>query len=97
MPVGYRDFFDFPEDDFLEELLLREEDFLPLVDEEEDFFLGTFPPALRASDKPIAIACFLLVTFLPDEPERRVPCFFSCIAFSTLSCAFFPYLAIISV
>ena len=60
---------------------------------EEDFFFGTLPPAFLASDSPIAIACFLLVTFLP-EPLLSVPCFFSCIAFSTLSEAFFPYLAI---
>jgi hypothetical protein len=70
------------------------EDFL-----EEDFFvaevflLGTLPPAFLASDNPIAIACFLLVTFLP-EPLLSVPFFFSCIAFSTLSDAFLPYLAI---
>jgi hypothetical protein len=34
----------------------------------EDFFFGTLPPSFRASDNPIAIACFLLVTFLPDLP-----------------------------
>ena len=28
----------------------------------DPFFLGTFAPAFRASDKPIAIACFRLVT-----------------------------------
>src|SRR3979409_1331362 len=59
----------------------------------EDFF-GTFPPSLRASDNPIAIACFLLVTFLPDLPLFRVPSLRSCIAFLTFFCAFFPYLAI---
>src|SRR5947207_15990837 len=58
----------------------------------EDFFLGAFPPSLRASDNPIAIACFLLVTFLPD-PLLSVPFFRSCIAFLTFFCAFFPYLA----
>src|SRR6266851_1968350 len=62
---------------------------------EEDFFRGTLPPAFRASDNPIAIACFLLVTFLPDRPLFRVPSFRSCIAFSTLSDAFLPYLAMI--
>jgi len=76
-------FFD---EDFLDDLFL--EDFF-----EEPFF-GTFPPSLRASDKPMAIACFLLVTFLPDFPLFSVPCLRSCIAFSTLSCAFLPYLAI---
>ena len=43
-----------PEDFFAEDFLL------------EDFFFGTLPPARRACDRPIAIACFLLVTFFPD-------------------------------
>jgi len=75
---------------FLEDFL--EEDFF--VD--EAFLRGTLPPAFLASDNPIAIACFLLVTFLP-EPLLSVPFFFSCIAFSTLSEAFLPYLAIANV
>src|SRR2546427_1958185 len=29
---------------------------------------GTFAPALRASERPIAIACLRLVTFFPDFP-----------------------------
>jgi hypothetical protein len=57
----------------------------------DDFFFGTLPPALRASDNPIAIACFLLVTFLPD-PLLSVPFLRSCIAFFTFFCAVFPYL-----
>src|SRR6185369_17751605 len=61
----------------------------------ELFFDGTLPPASRASDRPIAIACFLLVTFLPERPLFSVPCFRSCIAFSTFSLAFLPYLAIL--
>src|SRR5205807_7106192 len=60
----------------------------------EDFFFGTLPPSFRASDKPIAIACFLLVTFLPDLPLFNVPSLRSCIAFLTFFCAFLPYLAI---
>src|SRR5207237_792342 len=59
-----------------------------------DFFAGTLPPSLRASDRPIAIACLRLVTFLPEPPLFSVPRFFSCIAFSTLSPAFLPYVAI---
>ena len=59
----------------------------------ELFFDGTFAPSLRASDSPIAIACFLLVTFLP-EPVFRVPRFRSCIALSTFLLAFLLYLAI---
>ncbi len=63
---------------------------------DEDFLLGTLPPAFRASDSPIAMACFLLVTFLPDRPLFSFPVFRSCIAFSTFSDAFFPYLAMFS-
>src|SRR5215207_9393167 len=54
---------------------------------------GTLPPASRASDSPIAIACFLLVTFLPERPLFNSPRFISCMAFSTFSPAFLPYLA----
>src|SRR5205823_1121652 len=61
----------------------------------DDFFGGTFPPSLRASDNPMAIACFLLVTFLPDRPLFSSPFLRSCIAFSTFFCAFLPYLAIV--
>src|SRR5437588_12040990 len=61
----------------------------------EDFFFGTFPPSLRASDSPMAIACFLLVTFLPDLPLFSVPSLRSCIAFLTFFCAFLPYFAIV--
>src|SRR5918994_2870771 len=77
-------FFDdlFFEDFFFEDLFF------------EDFFFGTLPPSFRASDSPMAIACFLLVTFLPDLPLFNVPSLRSCIAFSTFSCAFLPYLAI---
>src|SRR2546430_3227827 len=74
---------------FFDELFFFEEDFFF----DEDFFFGTLPPAFRASDNPIAIACFLLVTFLPDLPLLSVPSLRSCIAFLTFFCAFFPYLA----
>lgn len=57
-------------------------------------FLGTFAPAFRASLNPIAIACFRLVTRLPDRPDFRVPRLRSCMARSTLLCAFLPYFAI---
>jgi hypothetical protein len=62
---------------------------------EADFFAGTFPPARRASDSPMAIACLRLVTFLPDLPLRNVPDLRSCIAFLTFDCAFAPYFAIV--
>ena len=38
-----------------------------------DFFFVTFAPRLRACDNPMAIACFLLFTFLPDRPLLSVP------------------------
>jgi hypothetical protein len=36
-------------------------------------FGGTFAPFLRASDRPMAIACFGLVTFLPLRPLFSLP------------------------
>jgi hypothetical protein len=44
---------------------------------------GTFLPARRASDNPIAIACFRLVTLRPELPLFNVPRLRSCMAFST--------------
>jgi len=58
------------------------------------FLRGTFPPARRASDSPIAIACFRLVTFFPERPLLNVPRLRSRIALLTFCDAFFPYLAI---
>src|SRR5215831_7548139 len=43
-------------------------------------FFGTFLPARRASDRPIAIACLRLFTFFPLRPLRSVPRLRSCIA-----------------
>ena len=68
-----------------------EEDFFELFPD-EDFFFGTFAPALRASDSPMAIACFRLVTFFPLRPLFSVPLFFSRMTRSTFSPAFGPYL-----
>jgi hypothetical protein len=48
-----------------------------------DFFFGTFLPARRASDKPIAMACFRLLTLLPERPLFNVPRSNSCIDFPT--------------
>jgi hypothetical protein len=58
------------------------------------FFCGTFAPFLRASDKPIAIACFRLFTLppLPPRPERNVPFFFRRMALATVFDAAAPYL-----
>jgi hypothetical protein len=55
-------------------------------------FRGTLPPFSRASDSPIAIACFRLVTLRPD-PLFSVPRFRRRIALSTFLLALFPYLA----
>jgi hypothetical protein len=59
-------------------------------------FFGTLPPARRASDNPIAMACLRLVTFFPDPPLRSVPSLRSCIAFLTFACAFLPYLGMVA-
>ena len=66
---------------------------LPFFEDDEDPFGagGTLPPSRRASDKPMAMACLRLVTFLP-EPLLSVPRLYLCISVSTLSDAFFPYL-----
>jgi hypothetical protein len=56
--------------------------------DEEDFFFGTLAPSLRASERPIAIACFRLVTFFPLRPLFSLPLFFSRITRATFFCAF---------
>jgi hypothetical protein len=48
-------------------------------------------PERRASDKPMAMACFGLVTFFPLLPLFSLPRLNSCISRSTLFCAFGPY------
>jgi hypothetical protein len=58
------------------------------------FFRGTLAPDFRASDSPMAIACFRLVTFLPERPLLSVPLFLRCIADLTFLPAALPYLAI---
>jgi hypothetical protein len=57
----------------------------------QDFFLGTFAPFLRASDKPIAIACLRLFT-VPPLPDFSVPDFLRRMALLTLLAAASPYL-----
>ena len=54
---------------------------------------GTLPPSLRASDRPIATACFGLVTLRP-ELLLSCPRLNSCIVSSTFSWDFLPYRAI---
>ena len=53
---------------------------------------GTLAPERRASDSPIAIACFGFVTFLPPPPLFSLPSFISRISFSTYFPALGPYL-----
>lgn len=60
------------------------------------FFRGTFAPDFRASESPMAMACFLLFTFLPDRPLLSLPCLRSRIVSLTFSCAFLEYLAMLS-
>jgi hypothetical protein len=55
-------------------------------------FFGTFFPLALASESPIAIACFRLVTFLPDRPLFSVPALRFFITRSTSLEAFFEYL-----
>jgi hypothetical protein len=62
--------------------LLREHHFA--LDFDEDF-LGTFAPSLRASERPIAMACLRLVTFLPLRPLFSLPSFISRISSRTFS------------
>ena len=73
-----------------EELLRRELLLLPLLFDEL-LRGGTLSPSRRASERPMAMACFGLVTFLPLRPILSLPCFISCISSWTFSCAFRPY------
>ena len=97
-------FFDeevfFEDEDFFadEEDFFEDEDFLADDFFEDDFFAGgTLPPSRLASDRPMAMACLRLVTFLPEPPLFNLPRFISCMFSSTLSEAFFPYLLAIQI
>src|ERR1700686_3484583 len=54
-------------------------------------FFGTFLPFARASDRPIAIACLRLLTFLPERPLFNVPALRFFITRSTSAEAFLEY------
>jgi hypothetical protein len=54
-------------------------------------FFGTFLPSARASDNPIAIACFRLVTLRPERPLFKVPALRFFITRSTSADAFLEY------
>jgi hypothetical protein len=54
-------------------------------EERYDFFGGgTFFPARRASERPMAMACLGFVTFLPLRPDLSCPFFIARISVSTL-------------
>src|SRR5215831_9052755 len=55
------------------------------------FFLGTFAPFFLASESPIAIACFLLLTLFPAFPDFNFPRFRLCSASRTVDWALRPY------
>jgi hypothetical protein len=59
-------------------------------------FFGTFLPFERASESPMAIACFLLLTVLPLLPLLSVPALRRSIAFLTSLDADLEYLGIVS-
>jgi hypothetical protein len=92
-------FVDFRGDDFFADF--RAADFFGVDFFAADFFVvflavlrgGTLSPSRRASDRPIAIACLRLVTFLCEPPLRSVPALRSCMTFLTFACVFLPYFA----
>lgn len=59
------------------------------------FLAGTLAPFSRASLRPMAMACFRLVTFAP-ELLLSVPVFRRCIADFTVFAADLPYFAMLS-
>jgi hypothetical protein len=61
-----------------------------------DAFFGTFLPLALASDRPIAIACLRLLTFLPEPPLFNVPALRFFIARLTSLDAFLEYLRAIA-
>ena len=77
------------DDRFLDELF-REELFL------DERFCGTLAPFFRASERPIAIACFRLFTVppFPPRPDFSVPRFLRRIALATVLFAARPYLRV---
>jgi hypothetical protein len=58
-------------------------------------FFGTFAPAARASERPIAIACLRLLTFRPERPLFNVPALRFFITRSTALDAFLEYFRVL--
>jgi hypothetical protein len=79
----FRDVDFFFELDLLE-LFFFAEDFFEVDFFELDFFAGTFAPSERASESPMAMACFGFVTFFPLRPDFSLPRLNSCISRSTV-------------
>ena len=89
------DFFDDDDADFLdEEPPFFEADFDEDFDD-DDLRDGTLSPSERASEMPIAMACWRLFTF-PPEPLFNFPSPYSCITFEIFFWAFDPYFAMTS-
>ncbi|MCU1347235.1 MAG: hypothetical protein JWO56_265 [Acidobacteria bacterium] len=65
--------------------------------DEEALRDGTLPPAARASEIPMAMACFRLFTFLPEPPLFNFPSPYSCITFEIFFFDFGPYLLAIPI
>jgi len=89
------DFFgaDFFDADFFADDFFFDDVFAADFFDERFGFGGTFAPARRASERPIAIACLRLFTFLCEPPLSSLPSLRSCMTFLTFACAFFPYFA----
>src|SRR5215831_8973144 len=77
-----------PSDEKAVYFFFRERDFRDRVN---FFFFGTFAPDRRASERPMAIACLRLLTFLPERPLLSFPRFLSRMARSTFFEASLPY------
>lgn len=54
------------------------------------YLCGTFAPLRLASERPMAIACFLLAARFPLPPFFKLPFLNLCIARPTDFCAAFP-------
>ena len=82
--------YDLREERLRDELRFRDDE---LRFREELFFFGTLAPFFRASESPMAIACFRLFTLPPCPlfPRFNVPCLRRRIALATLLLAPRPY------
>ena len=63
---------------------------------EDDRLRGTFAPDLRASDRPMAMACLRLVALRPERPLFNVPLLRSRMALPTFFDALLLYFGIVA-